>query len=328
MNNVLVKNIRPKGIFIRRKRIGYFLIKIIIAAGLILFIIDRVKPKEIISAVSSANYYLIILAFTLSFFNIYFQYLKWETVCRNYLNINKKKNIFISLFYGFAAGIFTPARIGEYFSRGLAFRGKSILHVAAATFIDKFIPLLVVSFFGGISFIFYFHYNYLLPFYISVPLFFLLTVLALAVLHFVMEGKILKYIPGIIKENKKLEKILFYLEQAAKLDFNFISRMLLISSAFYFCYLIQFAVLVAAFAHSLHFLEYLWNGSLIMFTKSLIPQISFGELGIREGVSIFFYNKTGVAASAAFNASFFLFLINLLFPSLIGMILLYKKNDD
>lgn len=328
MNNVLIKNNPAKEIFIRKKQIGYFLFKIIIAAGLIFFIVNRIKPKEIISAVSSANYYLIVLAFVLSLFNLFFQYLKWETVCLSYLNISTKKKIFISLFYGFAAGIFTPARIGEYFSRGLAFKEKSIFHVAAATFIDKFIPLLVVSFFGGISFVFYFHYNYLLPLYLSIPSFFLLVIIAIAILYLIMKGKIIKYIPDIISQNKRFEKILFNLEQMTKLDLNFISRMLLISSAFYFCYLIQFAVLIAAFAHSFHFFEYLWNGSLIMFTKSFIPQISFGELGIREGVSIYFYNRIGVAASTAFNASFFLFLINLLFPSLVGMILLYKRNDD
>ena len=104
--------------------------------------------------------------------------------------------------------------------------------------------------------------------------------------------------------------------------------MIFISASFYFFLLLQFAVLIAAFAHSFHFFEYLWNGSLIMFAKSIIPQVSLGDLGIREGASIYFYNKIGIAASTAFDASFFLFLINLLIPSLIGMILLYKKNND
>ncbi len=328
MDNELVKNIPAKEIPFNKKQLLYSFIKIIIAAGLILFIINKIKPKEILSAFYSADYYLIILAFFLSFLNLYFQYLKWETVCHNYLNVRSKKKIFISLFHGFAAGIFTPARIGEYFSRGLAIKEKSILQVATATFIDKLFPLIIVSFFGGISFILFLNYNHLVRLYITIPAFFLVVIFLLAFLSLFIKGKILNYIPASIKQNRKFEKIFLNLEQLTKLNFKFIKRMIFISVSFYFCFLLQFAVLVAAFAHNFHLFEYLWNGSLIMFGKSIIPQVSLGDLGIREGISIYFYNKSGVAASTAFDASFFLFLINLLFPSLIGMILLYKKNND
>jgi hypothetical protein len=36
----------------------------------------------------------------------------------------------------------------------------------------------------------------------------------------------------------------------------------------------------------------------------------------------------GESASVGFNASIFLFFINVLIPSLIGLTLLLKKNDD
>ena len=65
-----------------------------------------------------------------------------------------------------------------------------------------------------------------------------------------------------------------------------------------------------------------------MFAKTIIPPISLGELGIREGVSVFFLNKFGEAQSAGFNSSIFLFLINILIPSIVGLFLLFKKNDN
>lgn len=328
MNNELVRNISEKEIPFSKKQLLYSLIKIIIAAGLILFIINKIKPKEILSAFNSANHYLIILAFFLSFFNLYFQYLKWETVCHNYLDIHSKKKILISLFQGFAAGIFTPARIGEYFSRGLAMKEKPVFQVATATFIDKFFPLIIVSFFGGISSVLFFYYNHLFPLYITIPAFFLILIFLLTFLYLLIKGKILSYVPAGIRQNKKFGKVFLNIEQLADLNFSFIKRMLFISAAFYFWLLLQFAVLIAAFAHGFHLLEYLWNGSLIMFAKSVIPQLSLGDLGIREGFTIYFYNKSGIAASTSFDASFFLFLINLVFPSLVGLILRYKKNND
>jgi len=328
VNNVIAKNIPVKEIFIKNKQAGYFLIKIIIAAGLLLFIVNRINPKEILSAVSTADYNLIILSFVLSFLNLYLQFLKWETVCRAYLNINNKRKIFISLFHGFAAGIFTPARIGEYFSRGLVFKEISVFQVAAATFIDKFFPLLVVAFFGGISFIFYVNYYFGFSFFISILLFVSAIIITYFLLSKILNGNILRIVPDKIKQNKKFEKIILNFEQLKRFNFKFIFRMTLISASFYFCYLIQFAILISAFSHSFHFIQYLWNGSLVMFTKSIIPQISVGELGIREGVSIYFFTKMGETAATAFNASFFLFLINLVLPSLIGLVLLYKKSND
>ena len=328
MNNILAKNIPAKENLIKNKHAGYLLVKIIIAAGLLLFIIRKINPEAIFSAVSAADYNLIILSFALSFLNLYLQYLKWETVCGNFLNISNKKKIFISLFHGFAAGIFTPARIGEYFSRGLVLKDKSVFQIAAATFIDKFFPLLPVAFFGGISFIFYLKYYFQFPFFISSLLFFSAVIITYFLLSQIFKGKFLKIIPDKIRLNKKFERILSNIEQLDKLNFRFILKMSFISIAFYFCYLLQFAILISAFSHSFKFIQYLWNGSLVMFSKSIIPQISIGELGIREGFSVYFFSKIGETAATAFNASFFLFLINLVFPSLLGLILLYKKSYD
>jgi len=64
-----------------------------------------------------------------------------------------------------------------------------------------------------------------------------------------------------------------------------------------------------------------------MFVKTIIPPISLGELGIREGASVFFISKMGEVSSVGFNASIFLFIINLLIPALIGVGMFLRKND-
>jgi hypothetical protein len=63
-----------------------------------------------------------------------------------------------------------------------------------------------------------------------------------------------------------------------------------------------------------------------MFVKSVIPPISLGELGIREGVSVYFVKQLEENAAVGFNASISLFLINILLPALIGLILLLKRK--
>ncbi|MGA8264210.1 MAG: hypothetical protein WB779_07210, partial [Ignavibacteriaceae bacterium] len=62
-------------------------IKIIIAAGLLIYIVDRVNPDEIIIALRGANLLFILAALLLLILNIYLQYWKWEVVCKNVLGV-------------------------------------------------------------------------------------------------------------------------------------------------------------------------------------------------------------------------------------------------
>ena len=55
--------------------------------------------------------------------------------------------------------------------------------------------------------------------------------------------------------------------------------------------------------------------------KTLLP-VSFGDLGVRESAAIYFFAQFGISRAAAFNASFLLFLINLLIPSLAGLLII------
>jgi hypothetical protein len=127
---------------------------------------------------------------------------------------------------------------------------------------------------------------------------------------------------------KKITKFLSRLKILENLNQNYSVKMVTISILFHSCYIIQYTILVAAFSGNYNFINYLWAGNLMMFSKSLIPPIFISDIGIREGASIFFLNQFGESASVAFNASIFLFLINVLLPALSGLILLIKKNND
>ena len=104
--------------------------------------------------------------------------------------------------------------------------------------------------------------------------------------------------------------------------------MLSFSFFFYLCYIIQYALLVSAFSGHYDAVNFLWAANLIMFVKTIIPPISLGELGIREGASIYFLTQMGQSASVGFNASILLFVINLLIPALIGAVMFLRKNGN
>ena len=69
----------------------------------------------------------------------------------------------------------------------------------------------------------------------------------------------------------------------------------------------------------------LWAGvALVFFAKSAIPQVTLGDLGVREGAAVFFLGAYGVGPAAALDASLGLFALNLVLPALAGVPLLLR----
>lgn len=326
---VLKRYFGDESYLVRNKKQLFFLLKLFIAVGLLFFIVSEIKFGEIISAIEDADLRFLIAAFTLLSFNLYLQFLKWKFTCNLLLRENSKSKIFTSMLHGLAAGVFTPARIGEYFGRALVFRDKPVYKVALATLLDKFFPLMMVAVFGSISSILFLHFEYEVTSFLTISLFTALITLLCFFIYLLLNEKFWdSFIFSKLRRSARLSYFLDKLKELKNLDRTYFVKMLITSFLFYFCFLIQYALLVAAFSHHFYLVDYLWAGNLIMFAKTIIPPISLGELGIREGASVYFIGRLGESASVGFNASIFLFLINVLLPSIIGLLLLMKKSND
>ena len=324
------KNILQQNSFIAHyKSIILISTKVIIAVGLLVYLIYAVNFQEILTVIKEANRYLIAAAFLLSFLNIYLQFYKWKITANVVLQESHNTKIWLSLFYGFSAGVFTPARIGEYFGRAIVFKNQSLLRVTLATLLDKFFLLLIIAFIGSISSIIFIHYQYHVTSYLTVGLFIVIFTLFYLLILLLFNDRFWDNVLFTkLKDSIKLHWLFEKIKVFRKLDQKYATKMFVVSFLFYLCFLVQYALLVAAFSNHNQFWDYLWAGNLMMFAKTIIPPVSLGELGIREGASVFFITKLGESASTGFNASIFLFLINVLIPSVIGLTLLLKKNND
>ena len=328
-SNWLKENIIYNPFISRYKSLLIILIKIIIAAGLLIYIVDRVNPDEIITALKGANLLFILAAFLLLIPNIYLQYWKWKVICRKMLGISNSKRILLSLFYGFSAGSFTPARIGEYFGRAIMFRDKSISDITVATFVDKIMALIIIAFVGALASIVFIHFYYKVTIFITASLFILIFILSYIFLYLILNPSLWKStVINKIKFSKRLSSLVEKLSVVKKIDKNITYKVAVISFFFFVCMLVQYVLLVSAFSHNIDFLSYLWVGILVFFAKSIIPPVTIGDLGIREGASAFFITMIGENGSIGFNAAIFLFFINILIPAIIGMFLLLHKSDD
>ncbi len=306
----------------------FLFLKILIAAGLLFYFISSIKISEIVKAFEKANYFLIVIAFALMFPNILLQYWKWKLTCKSILNIEDKKVVLYSLLQGFSAGAITPFRIGEYFGRAFLFKERTLIQVTIATVIDKFFPLIIVAVTGALSSIIFIYLFYHISVYLTASLFIVVFVLFYFLIQLLIDPEFWdNFLFNKLKKSKVLVKYLGKLKFLKNLDRNYSIKMFSISLLFYSCFIIQFVILVSAFTNQFNVVDFFWSASLIMFAKTFFPAVSLSELGIREGVSVYFLGQMGVAAASAFNASLFIFFINILIPAVTGSVLLFKKTN-
>ena len=331
---VLSESIKPTQIFLKKldilkkhKKLILSLLKIAIFIAFLYFILTKIDFNRLINSLKSVNIYLVAAASFLMFVNIFLQYKKWKIICKSFGFDETRQTILYSLLYGFTAGIFTPARVGEYLGRKLMLKNKSIVKITSATLLDKLFPLFTLLILGFPVFIYFLKYlNYINAFVFLIFLFSFLILVFAAVL-FLSKRK--------IANTSYLNKVInfftrgrYNIEMLEGINKNVILKITFISVLFFTCYIAQFALLFSAFSLNVNFVLCSIVACIVMFSKSFIPQISIGDLGIREGAAVFFFTKIGGTAEAALNASLFLFILNLFLPSLMGFIISYKKVNE
>ena len=300
--------------------------KLLVTIFLLVFLINYVSIEKILSAVNASNKIIILFVSLLAILNIYLQFLKWKVVCNSLLEIDDNKKIFKSLFYGFSAGIITPVRVGEYLGRKLAFDDQSILRVTVSTLIEKFASLYIILILGGIVSIFFINSFY--SFYYSLPvLIFLIILIFLS--FYILNGR--KFSSKIF--NKLSSKYKFFsdlkleIEYVKKMDNESVKNLIRISVLFYIVIILQYALLAKAFDQTGDILLFMAAGSIILFIKSILSFLSFADLGIRESSSVFLLGKLGYSSSVGFNSAIFLYLFNLLLPSLAGLFIFLQRDQ-
>jgi uncharacterized membrane protein YbhN (UPF0104 family) len=101
---------------------------------------------------------------------------------------------------------------------------------------------------------------------------------------------------------------------------------ILLSFLRYIIFTLQFSYLISSQENDVDFMI-IWIGVTIVYLiTSIIPSPFLGKIGIRESVSIFVFSTIGIVEPQILVASFLLWMINLVVPSIIGgSILLTSK---
>ncbi len=323
-----------KELFIAEKSFGtkeYILLglKLITAASIIFYFARKISFSDVMRVLTTADIYFLALAGLLSFVNLLFQFFKWRIISKKCLGVDSTKKLTLSLMHGIAAASFTPARLGECVGRKLALPESTLLQVTIATFVDKLFALFVTVGIGAATAILYLHFVQNVSIYITVSLFVVFAACLVFDAYLITHQSLWNsFLIRQLKEIKFLRGVAHKFSLLKNLDSKTLWYSMLLNFAFYSCYLLQYAILIRAFAPGAKFIDSLWSGSLMFFAKTIIPAISIGDLGVREGASMYFSKQFGISELAGLNAALAIFLINIALPAFVGMLLLFKKPND
>lgn len=265
------------------------------------------------------NYFLLFLAFALSFLNWGIESCKWQFLIRHLQKIS-----FLQAFKGVVAGVtvsvFTPNRIGEFGGRILVLDRKNRISAIFATLLGSYSQLLATLTIGLSFSPIYF---YVSPPKIGLeginyPLLFLFTsvfLLVLLIIFFNINRLIL-----FIKKEKYLKFVSFVQGYSRKELF----KVLMISILRYAVFFHQFYFLLLFFNVEISWFHSLCGISLIYLLTSVVPIFSIFEFGVRGSLAIAVLGIYSPNFLALFSASLALWIINLALPAMVGALFIYK----
>jgi len=300
----------------------------IIGISLFIYILYKVNLLNIISEISKANPYLILLSFLVVLLGLITQTLKWYTIAKKQkINISFREafNInFISNFYGFI----TPSKLGtviraEFLKKHTGNIGKGLCNFI----LDKILDISSVIFIALI-FSFIFKDKLDLPIGIFTSIFLAFILITLFFINKKRSKIILnifykKFIPRKYKEKAKVTFDSFYENIPKKRYFPIFFILNLLNWIVIYSTMYIIALSLSINLPFIYFLAILPLGTLV----AMIP-ISINGLGTREAAFITLFQLFEVSITKVVSMSILTLLIATIIPSIIASFLIFKKRLD
>ena len=318
---------------VNNKKVLFLFLKISFAVVMLVVIIKDVKFGEITNAIHQPrNIFLLYLGAILLIPNLYVQWLRWHYLIKLIKSDVSAKDTLTSYLSGMAAGFVTPGRVGEI-SRSIFLPNVDRVQSVGMTIIEKayaFVPIIAVGIWG---IVFVVIHSVSSNVFLSLPLVIVAAAVSFTIVLFFNKPlwirTLIYNLSLIFPYRDKMKKLYSCFDLLQKKNAE---TMLLLSFLLYLIYIAQFILFAHAF-QAMSFITSLASTVTTMFVKTLLP-VSFADLGIREGAAVYFFSLFNVSKAAAFNSSILLFTVNILLPSITGLIIiifsrinLSKKNN-
>jgi uncharacterized membrane protein YbhN (UPF0104 family) len=287
---------------------------------------------------------LLIITLILLPLNILLESIKWKYLIDKLETISLFNSI-KGVLAGISVSMIMPNRVGDYLGRVFILKKADRLQAVLSTILGSLAQLLTTLNFGLIALIFYY------PEYINIydgldiwlyigfilMVIIVIFVMIFAYLNFSFFSIVIKQISG--KYYTKIEK---YSQVFSWYNQKELLNVLALSIIRYVVFSLQFYLLLRFFGINTNYFTSLMLIAVIYILMTIIPTIALTEIGVRGSVSLFVFQhhfeKLGLwnseIAVGVVSASSILWLINLIFPAIVGTIFVFslrffrKRNDN
>ena len=310
-----------------------FVLKLLIAALLFYVIYGQVFSRadaanlfqSFKTQLREGNLFYLFLCIALMPVNWILESLKWQTLSRKFEYQNLQDSI-KTVLGGVVCSLFSPARIGEYGGRILFVKAENNWKAATATMVGSFSQLVIVLSVGTLGLISWLDYYAVSNKYSMtglVMLWFFATILGIALFyHIDIFINIIKRVK-FLNRFKRFYEGLTVLNEYSQAD---LSKTLLLSFARYSVYSVQYLLLLLFFGINIGFLPSISGISAIFLIQTGIPLPAMWDWFARGGVALQIWGLYNANELSILAATFSLWAINLILPSLLGLFFIVKIN--
>ena len=289
----------------------------VVAVGALVHLAD---PAEVWAAVTHAEPLWALAAFALVPVNIGLETYRWWRLVRRLAPEVRYRDALRAVVGSYPLGLLTPGRVGDYVGRAVYLRAIPAGASAALTFGERMATLAACLVGGLLALGPYLAAEAapspLWPAVVGVGLLGAAAIVGLILFPSLAQTVISTLVPVAPVRRAVAAFGRMPQEEGAAL--------LGLSALRYAVFSGQFVLLVLALAPGTPVLGAAGAVALVYCAKSAIPQVTLGDLGVREGAAVFFLGAVGVAPAAALDASLALFALNLLLPAFVGVPLLLR----
>ncbi len=308
-------------------------IKLLVFGLLAYIIYEQILVRENISelaatfktSVKESNPLWLILCLILMPLNWLLEAKKWQLLTNSFEKQSLGQAI-KTILGGLVFSLFTPARVGEYGGRILFVKPENNWKAAAATLVGSLSQMIIVMCIGGFGLIFLSQHIELLGDFSRLAAIFLCLGIICLGLFFFFNIDILINLLKRIKFLTKFKGLVKAIKVVKQYSRGVLLKAIQISFLRYMVYSLQYLSLIYFFGIEVPLVSAAASISGIFFIQTGIPLPPIWDLLARGEVAIqiwgiFEANKLSILA-----ATFCLWVINLIIPSLLGMCFVVKIN--
>jgi hypothetical protein len=269
-------------------------------------------------------FYIWILVFSFAPLNWAIEAFKWRIALKGVIPI-RFIAAFKAILTGIAFAMVTPGKVGDFAGRIMHLPRKYRLFGAVITLLTNVIQVVATCFMGCIGAIYF-----ALSFANSTFSFIVLLGVVLVVLFYLI-WKWRRYLWQLFIKIRIIQKYYRLFRRLERVDRKVISKIFLLSIVRFLTYNIQFLILVNALGNDIPWGTGLCASMFMFWMITMIPSLFLSDIGIRGFLASIIFINTGIATQslALLSASYIIWLVNLILPSVVGsLLLLFIKKQN